>query len=62
MEFSWYKISIMRHVFVEIFGLFWLTPKTPEWPKNDTKKSKNFPILCNVDKFPGFINKMAVDK
>ena len=27
----------MRYVFVEIFGLFWLTPKTPEGPKNDPK-------------------------
>ena len=43
----------MRYVFVEIFGLFWLTPKTLEWPKNDPKN-----ILCNfrqiIDKFPGF--------
>ena len=31
MKFKWCKISIMRYVFVEIFGLFCLTPKTPEW-------------------------------
>ena len=35
----------MRYVLVEIFGLFWLTPKTPECPKidpkNDPKHDKN---------------------
>ena len=39
----------MRYVFGEIFGLFWLTPKTPERPKND-KNCKIFPVLtflCN---------------
>ena len=35
----------MRYVLVEIFGLFWLTPKTPEWPNNDLKDSENFKIF-----------------
>ena len=35
----------MQYVFVEIFGLFWLTPNTPEWPKNDPKSSKNCKIF-----------------
>ena len=30
----------MQYVFVEIFGLFWLTLKTPKRPKNDPKKLK----------------------
>ena len=51
----------MRYVFVDIFGFFWLTPKAPEWPKNDLKNSKNcriflfYAIFCQIiDKFPGF--------
>ena len=45
LEFNWCKISIMRYVFVEIFGLFWLTPKTPEWPKNHPKINKKCKIF-----------------
>ena len=35
----------MRYVFVEIFGLFWLTPKTPDRPKNDPKNKKTSEIF-----------------
>ena len=35
----------MRYVFVEIFEFFWLTQKTPEWPKNDPKNSKYFKVF-----------------
>ena len=37
----------MRYVFVEIFGLFWLTTKTPEWPKKD-------PRILKTAKFSDF--------
>ena len=40
----------MLYVFVEIFRLFWLTQKTPEWPKKG-KNIKNFRILKFSCKF-----------
>ena len=43
----------MRYVFVEVFGLFWLTPKTPEWPKNDPK-------IVKTTKFSDFYRFYAI--
>ena len=43
----------MRYVFVEIFGLFWLTSKTPEWPKNDPK-------IVKTAKFSNFYRFYAI--
>ena len=47
----------MRYIFVEIFGLFWLTPKTPEWPKNDPKNSKN----CKIFQFYAIFVKLSIN-
>ena len=35
----------MRYEFVEIGGRFWLTPKTPERPKNDPKNNGDCKIF-----------------
>ena len=47
----------MRYVFVEIFRLFWLTPKTPERPKNDLKNSKN----CKIFQFCAIFVKLSIN-
>ena len=43
----------MRNVFVEIFGLFWLTPKNPEWPQHDPK-------IVKTAKFSDFYSFYAI--
>ena len=50
----------MRYVFVEIFGLFWLTPKTPEWPKNDPKIVK-IAKFSNIYRFYAIFVKILID-
>ena len=46
----------MRYVFVEIFRFFWLTLKTPEWPKKDPKNSKN----CKIFQFYAIFVKLSM--
>ena len=35
IEFISHNITFVPYVFVEIFRLFWLTPRTPQWRKNE---------------------------
>ena len=50
----------MRYVFVEIFELFWLTPKTPERPKNDPKIVKTA-IFSDFYRFYAIFVKFSID-
>ena len=50
----------MRYVFVEIFGLFWLIPKTPERPKKDPKIVKTAKF-SNVYRFYDIFVKLSID-